>query len=67
MSTKLVALKVAIPSVEPLAAALLIVIVEPEPVELDRVKRPVKLSSEETPPAAPPVQSSKDNVPLPLV
>ena len=28
-----------------LAAALLIVIVEPEPVELDRVKRPVKASS----------------------
>ena len=38
----------------------------PEPVELDRVKRPDKASSEETPPAAPPVQSSKDNVPLRL-
>jgi len=36
LSTKLVALKVAIPSVEPLAAALLIVIVEPEPLELEQ-------------------------------
>ena len=45
---------------------LLPIVVLLEPVELDRVKRPDKASSEETPPAAPPVQLSKDNVPLQL-
>ena len=50
---KLVALKVAIPLVAPSAAALAMVMAEPDPVELLMVKVPDRPSSEVTPPEPP--------------
>jgi hypothetical protein len=58
----LVLLKVAMPLVEPSAAALLMVTVEPEPEELARVRTPVKPSNEVTP-----LHEAKDSTADPLV
>lgn len=68
-AVKLVALKLAMPLVDPSAAALLIVIIPPPVLALAMVMAPVKLFRLVTPlaPPVPPTQLLKLSTPLPLV